>query len=300
MMRSKQYSKNLARFVLLLNLSLLIFNTSGCEYNKDYTYLKESIPEAIYDICKNEYKMDVTAKMTGSTVWIYIPVENMVSEPDKKKKPEKFIERFVVEEDKGGFVDQRLKLDYLIRVVPETEKAQSVVYSKDAIQKRIYIWQVINRIIFSMKPQKNEGVEFFSVVMADIKNGFVVREIYYFLDIKKVAYGLLSYTESQHRTVQDTQIAPEVIGDKAGVTINYRDITMPEFIAAQILNRIRMKFQKPEVKQNADVDKEVEKIIALTVKTYDFKDFSEAELNNLISNKRIILNRAAIWAKPIE
>jgi intein/homing endonuclease len=151
-----------------------------------------------------------------------------------------------------------------------------------------------------MKPQKSGGVEFFSVVMADIKNGFVVREIYYFLDIKKVSYGLISYTEFQHRTVQDTQVAPEVIGDKAGITINYRNITMPDFIASQILNRIRLKFQKPEVKQNADVDKEVEKIVAVTVKTYDFKDFSEAELNNLISNKRLILNRAAIWEKPIE
>lgn len=300
MMRSKQYLRNLARSALLLSLTLLIFNTSGCEYKKEYTYLKESIPDAIRDICKNEYKMDVTTRMTGSTVWIYIPVEDMVSEPDKKKKPEKFIERFVVEKGTGGFIERRLKLDYLIRTVPETEKAQSVVYSKDAIQKRIYIWQVISRIVFSMKPQKRDGVEFFSVVMADIKNGFVVREIYYFLDIKKVSYGLISYTEFQHRSVQDTQVAPEVIGDKTGAAINYRDITMPDFIASQILNRIRLKFQKPEVKQNVDVDKEVEKIIAVTVKTYDFKDFSEAELNNLISNKRIVLNRAAIWAKPTE
>jgi hypothetical protein len=44
---------------------------------------------------------------------------------------------------------------------------------------------------------------------------------------------------------------------------------------------------KPEVEKNADIDKEVTKIVAYTVKTYDFKNFSYVELNNLLTKNKI-------------
>jgi len=300
MMKSKQSLRNLARYALLLNLALLFFLIPGCNYEKEYTYLKEDIPSAIRNVCKNGYKMSVTAKMVGQTIWIYVPLEDMFVAPDKAKKPEKTIERFSVEDSKCELTDKTLKLDYLIKLIPEKEKAQSVILSKDFYLKSQYIWQVMYRMIFSMKPQKSEPLRFFSVVFADIKNGFVIRNIYYYLDIKKTMYSLISQTELQHRVVQDWQVTPEVIGDKLGDTINYIDITMEQFFVWQILNRIRIKFQRPEVPRSVDIDKEIEKIVAYTLKVYDFKDFNEVEMNNLLTNKRILLNRAAILAKPIE
>ena len=51
---------------------------------------------------------------------------------------------------------------------------------------------------------------------------------------------------------------------------------------------------------NADLDKEITKIVEHTLKTYDFKDFSIVELNNLLTNAKIILNRAAILENPTE
>jgi hypothetical protein len=244
--------------------------------------------------------MDATSKLVGSTVWIYVPVEDLFSAPDKNKQPQKYTERFSIEDSKGEFENQILKFDYLIKPVPEQQKPQSVVLSKDAARKGQYIWQVMVRMLMSMKASKGGSLQFFSVVIADIKNGFVIRDIYYCPDIKKAAYNLLSQTEFQHRTVQDMAVAPEVIGDKSGVTVNYIDISMGQFITWQILNRIRMKFQKPEVEKNADIDKEVEKIVAYTLKIYDFKDFNEVELNNMLTSKKWVLNRAAILAKPIE
>jgi hypothetical protein len=290
----------LARCALLLNLTFLFLNLPGCNYEKDYSYLQKDIPEVIRNVCKKEYKMDVTSKMIGETTWIYVPLEDIFAAADKKKKPEKTIERFTIEDTKSEIADKTLKTDYLVKLVPEAEKAQSVVLSKDFYLKSQYIWQVMYRIIFSIKPQKSGGLQFFSVVFADIKNGFVIRNIYYYLDIKKAMYSLISQTELQHRVIQDWQVAPEVIGDKSGITVNYINFTMNEFISQQILNRIRIKFQKPEVERNADIDKEIEKIIAYTVKVYDFKDFDNVELNNLLTNKKLILNRAAILAKPIE
>ena len=244
--------------------------------------------------------MDVVSKLAGSTVWVYIPLEDIFTSADKTKKPEKFIERFSVENSKGEFSDNTLKLDYLIKTTPEQEKSQPVSLNKDFFLKNQYVFQVMFRMLFSVKPQKSGGLQFFSVVFADTKKGFIIRNVYYHLDIKKMAYGLLSQTEFQHRTVQDIEVAPEVIGDKEGKAINYNDITMKQFIVWQILNRIRLKFQKPEVERTADIDKEIEKIVANTIKIYDFRDFDDAQLNNLLANKRLLLNRAAILSKPIE
>jgi hypothetical protein len=300
MTKSKQSLRNLARCALLLNLTLLFFLVPGCEFETEYTYLTENVPAAIQDISKNEYKMDVRAKMVGSTIWIYVPLEEMFAPPDKAKKPEKYIEHFAVEQCNGALANKTLDLDYLIRLVPETEKSQNFILSKDAYMKQQYIWQIMVRMLMSVKPQKSGGIQFFSVVYADIKNGFLVRNIYYYADIKKALYNLISQTEFQHRTVQDWQVTPQVIADKTGVNIKYTDITMDEFIAWQIINRIRIKFQKPEVPRNVDIDREIEKIITYTVKAYDFNDFNDVKMNNLLTNKKMQINRAAIMATPTE
>jgi hypothetical protein len=75
---------------------------------------------------------------------------------------------------------------------------------------------------------------------------------------------------------------------------------MEEFIAAQIKSRTRLKFQKPEVDRKADMDKEVLKVTAATLKIYDYKDFRQVSLNNLRTGEKIILNEGAIWAKDSE
>ena len=301
MTKSRLFLRNLARCALLLSLTVVSSQILGCYYYTEPTYLKENIADSIRDICKNEYKIDVTTKLTGSTVWIYMPLEDVFSKPEKGKKPEKFLERFAIEQNKNEFVGGSLKQDYLIKeVIPEQEKTQEFVFSKKAYEKVIYVRQVIFRVIFSMDPKEIQNLKFFCLVIADIKNGFVIRDIFYYLDIKKIGYNFISTTEFQHRTVEDSQMAPEIIGDKTGANIYYKDITMQEFISGQILNRIRFKFAKPEAPKGADIDKEIEKVIAYTVKTYDFKDFHEVELNNLVTNRKVILNRAAIWSRYTE
>jgi hypothetical protein len=96
-------------------------------------------------------------------------------------------------------------------------------------------------------------------------------------------------------------VDPELIkGDRQGLHLNYRNITFEDFLVKQIAQRIRMKFQKPEVEKNADIDKEILKVAVTTLKTYGFKNFSELELHNLITRSRTILNQPAVFARPIE
>ncbi|TAM35008.1 hypothetical protein EPN54_06295 [bacterium] len=293
MMRSKLSSRSLAKagFKLLP----LIFFLSACTSSTSPSFPKEKIPQAVKDICKKEYKLDISAKLVGRTLWVYMPLEDIISKPEK---PEKYIERFLVEDKENTLNDGKLEVSYLIKPVNETQKTQEMTLDKTVNEKIFNVLQVVRRVLFSVDNSEKYTPLFFCIVTADIKNGFEIKQIFHCLDLKKLSYGFISQSEYQHRIVQDTEVSPGIIGDKEGGHLLYRDITLEEFITYQIRNRIRLKFQKPEVEKNADIDKEVLKIVAHTLDIYGYKDFNIVELVNLETGAKTILNQAAILANP--
>ncbi len=297
MMKSKRYSKNLAKAALASFILLNLILASGCSSSTSPTYTKEKIDSAIQNICKTEYKLDVRTKLFGDTLWVYLPVENIFIQSEK---PKKTIELFKVEQNKGEFKDAALNIEYAIKAVPKKEQSDNYEVNKGVSEKLGSVWRAIRRVIFSMD-YKLSGAKFICIVVADTKSGFDIRTVIYYLDLKKVSYGLISNDEYQHRTVQETSVNPKIIDDKTGLYLEYKNVLMPDFLAAQIQQRIRLKFQKPELNnKNADIDKEVLKIAAFTLKTYGFKDFNEVRLHNLLTEKKVTLNKAAILLGPAE
>lgn len=291
MMKSKLSSKSLAKAGLKV-IPLILF-LSACSYSTSPSFSRKEISAAVKDICKKEYKLDVSASLIGDSLWVYMPLENIISKP---AKPEKYIERFTLEE-RGNALDEKiLKINYLIRSTAEKEKEQEVTIDKSVNEKIFNVLQVIRRVLFSMDNLKKDAPLFFCIVTADIKNGFELKQIFHLMDLKKLSYGIISQTEYQHRIIQSTAISPQIINDLEGRHLDYRQITLDEFIADQIQSRIRLKFGKPEVEKNADIDKEVLKIVASTLNIYEFKDFNFVELMNLVTGAKVVLNQAAVLA----
>jgi len=280
-----------------LKLLPLVLFLSACNSSIPPSFLKEDITQAVTDICKKEYRLDTSTKLSGSTLWVYMPLEDILSKPDK---PEKYVERFLLEDTKNSLDEKILKVNYLVRPTTEKEKQQEMTLDKSVNEKIFNVLQVIRRVLFSMGNSKKDIPLFFCIVTADIRNGFEIKQVFYLLDLKKLSYSFISQTEYQHRIVQNTTISPEIIGDKTGNHLNYRDITLEEFIADQIQSRIKLKFQKPEVEAGADIDKEVLKIVTYTLNAYQFKNFALLELANLATGKKTILNQTAILANSKE
>ena len=157
-------------------------------------------------------------------------------------------------------------------------------YNKDAFEKINNIWKVLRRVIFSMEMPEQNSPKFFSIIIADTKNGFLIKETFYCLDFKKVSYGIISWGEYQHRAIQETEISPKIIGDLSGDYIQYKEISFEDF--QQIQCRIGLNSRNPR-RKNADVDKEVLKIIRHTLNIYGFKSFSTLEMNNLLTGKKL-------------
>ena len=290
-MKLKLSSKSLVKTVLKI-LPCILF-LSACNSSVAPSFLKEDIAPAVKNICKKEYQLDISTKISGSTLWVYMPLENIISKPDK---PEKYMERFLLEDKKSSLDEKILKVNYLIRPTTEKEKQQEMSLDKSVNEKIFNVLQVIRRVLFSMGASKENIPVFFCIVTADIRNGFEIKQIFYLPDLKKLSYSFISQTEYQHRIIQDTAISAEIIADKDGNHLNYRDITLEEFIADQIQGRIKLKFQKPEVEAGVDIDKEVLKIVTYTLDAYQFKDFALLELANLETGKKIILNQTAVLA----
>ena len=124
---------------------------------------------------------------------------------------------------------------------------------EDALDKINNTWKVLRRVLFSMERSKGQEPQFFWLVTADIKYGFLMKELFYLTDLKKVSYEFISWTEFQHRTIQDMENNFGIIGDKEGKVLDYKEANLADFIAMQIQHRIKLKFQKPEVKEGADI-----------------------------------------------
>ncbi|MFA5200188.1 MAG: hypothetical protein WC442_04690 [Candidatus Omnitrophota bacterium] len=292
-MRLKLSSRSLVKTALKI-LPFILF-LSACSSSTAPSYLKEDITQAVKDISKKEYKLDIVTKLIGNTLWVYLPLEDIIKKPDK---PEKYKERFLLEDKRNFLYEGVLKINYNIKPVPEKEKEQEVSIDKSVNEKIFNVLQVIRRVLFCIDYSKEKKPFMFCIVTADIKNGFEIRQIFHLMDLKKLSYGFISQTEYQHRIIQDTAVDLEIVGDRQGDHLDFHDISMEEFIADQIQSRIKFKFQKPEVEANADIDKEVLKIVAYTLDIYGYKDFKLVEITNEVTGTKNILNQAAILAHP--
>jgi len=292
-MKSKPSLKSLVKAGL--KILPLILCLSACSSSVSPSFLKEDITQAVRDICKKEYQLNLVTKLTGQTLWVYMPLEDIITKSDK---PEKYMERFLVEDNKSSLAEGILKTSYAIKPIPEKETQQEMSLDKKVNEKIFNILQVVRRVLFSTDNSKTNSPLFFCIVTADIKNGLEIKQIFHLSDLIKLSYGFISQTEYQHRIVQETLASALITGDTEGTHVDYRNITLEDFITGQIQGRIRIKFQKPEVEKNVDIDKEILKIITYTANAYNFRDFSSLEMINLVSAKKTTLNRAAVLGGP--
>lgn len=297
MMKSRQYSRNLAKRGLLLSLFILTLLFSGCSSSIAPTFTREQVSSAIEKICKTEHNIDVKSAWFDNTLWIYYPVDAIFT---KAKKPAKKTELFSIEKIKCDFKNNNFRIFYAIKSTPPKETSNDIDIDPEVTKNLGNIWIATRRVLFSVDRSKGNEPNFICVLTADITNGFEITLITNYLDLKKLSYNSMAHEEYQHRTIQDANIDPAIINDKEGLHVKYREITIPEFICKQIEHRIKLKFQKPEVKKDADIDKEVIKIISYVIKIYNFSDFNSVEAYNLVTRNKTFLNKQAILAKPTD
>jgi hypothetical protein len=275
-MRLKPSLKNLVKAALLFNFLVTIL-LYGCFGNPlEPTYKEKDIPYFVKRICKDEYRLDVTTKRTATTLWIYAPLTKIL---DKE---------YGIKEDK--------------------------IFDEEMLDKLRNILTTIGRVLIS----SDYTPEFFALLASDINIGIDYIVIGNVLDIKKSYAGFLPWTEANRRYVIKLK------------HLEAHDVKLPDFLSEQIAQRISVQFQEEGRKKyfkvdkvegkflndtfileyaiqqiakpdkEIDIKKEILNTVTYCIKTYEFKDFSLLELTDLVRQDKLVLNKAAIWARPTE
>ena len=214
-------------------------------------------------------------------------------------------------------LDKILDKDYGVK--------EDKIFDEEMTNKLRNILTTIGRVLIS----SNYTPEFFALVASDIKIGLDYTLIGNVLDIKKSYAGYIPWPEANRRYVIKFNLSPEAIGDTTGKHLAAYNLTLADFLAEQMAQRIGYQFQgegrkkyfkleKSEgkflngtfslnyaIKQIAqpdreiDMKKEVLDIITYCIKTYEFKDFSTLEVTDLLTQEKLILGNVAIWARSI-
>lgn len=287
MMRLKPFSKNSANPALLLfSLSLITLFFSGCSSEIPPTYKEKDIPFFIQKICKEEYSLEVTTAMAGKTLWVYAPISKMIHQDYAVTKEKLFDDKM-------------------------SEQLRNVMTS-------------IGRVLIS----SDRAPDFYFLVISDIgERGLDYTLIGNVLDIKKSYANFIPWSEMNKRYIEKLENSPQALGDTRGEHIQPYDITLRGFIAAQIAQRIENRFRQEDFKDiytvkavtaqftpetliinadivmqemrlfktnNDDITKESLKITAQVLRAYDFRDYQDVQINDILNGKSTVYSRAAV------
>lgn len=293
-MKLRLFSRNSAKTALSSLICLLL---SCCSFPLTPTYTTETLSQSLENILREEYRIPSVSRLTGQALWVYIPTEEAIF--IESEKPESYAKIFDPKSIEGNIQGGTLNFNYDIAEIPETKETQNTKFNPaiaDLLNKAL---RSIRRVLFSLKRDEG-GPRFFVIALCDIKNGIEIINTTYIDDLRKAAYEIISWTEYQHRGLEDIKLVAEAIGDKEGNHLEFRDIHFNEFLLGQIQQRLRHKFNRPEVKKGADIDKEVLKTIKNVLEIYGSEDFSLVSLQNLATNNKTTLSKAALLEKTKE
>jgi hypothetical protein len=248
----KRKVKNVKLFLLFA--IMLSFFVSGCSE----TYPKEKIGESIVKICKDEYKIDVKAETIGKTVVIYLPLEDL--------------------------------MDFTFSIGQEaSEKINDVILS-------------VARVTLST----NENYNFYCVIAHDVRIPEIQIVIIKSVDdVKRLLLNDISRGEYSKRILIDLRLNPQSqkersvkeVFKKMGLDdkwqeqvmndffrsepmglgdIGYwnnkfyiKDITKPEFLAEQMVSRVKIEFKEDkDLSENFTLKAAKGQYVAKTDKKY--------------------------------
>ena len=207
-------------------------------------------------------------------------------EEDTKTPQSKAVIRFL----DGEFKDESFHIQYDIAPNKIYNKSYGYAssYSETYQKKQRHLFEAFSRAYMESEPTP----EFIVYTIADITNGVESENILYFKDLKEAM--AVSQEEYLKRAISELRGSPDIVGDDQGKHLHYREITMPDFLIKQIINRINFKYQRSSFPPTQDTLAEFKAVFKETFETYQFRDYQSVELNDLNTTKTTTILKAEL------
>ncbi|MBU1871444.1 MAG: hypothetical protein KKH80_01400 [Candidatus Omnitrophica bacterium] len=270
---------------------LIILLINGCSPKEDVNlYSKNEAEKKFIQICKDEYGWELNTQLINNSFWIYLPYQKDIFQFKANRFSQK--SSFAVSYLEGTLSDSLLQIEYQIDPLMKSEEDKGFTYGlmEEISEDFQNVLNTIYRVYFNAEQQP----EFYVIVMADIVNGVEIIYTIYSLDLIKIYNYALPSEESYKRVLQEIKGNLAITNDKSGRHLFREEITFPEFLIKQIIQRIRYKLMEAnlELKEENALNEEIMKIISYCVSTYEFRDFSKVSLNDLSGSKEITRSRS--------
>lgn len=130
----------------------------------------------------------------------------------------------------------------------EDDKAEEKKLNKETAKK-------IDRVIFlthRVALSSNKDLNFYVITVADMENGEELSVIGYFYDVHRVRLLDISKDEFSQRLLKGLNKNLEAIGDWEGKSFKIEEIFLPNFLATQIAQRIKVATFKKEKEKSIE------------------------------------------------
>ena len=218
--------------LVVIVIASIVFFAIACD---KVTYPKEKLGESVAKLCKEEYNIDIDVSITGKTLAIYLPITNLfdvtlnLSEEAQNKIQDVLLSasRIVLSTDADVqfycVITQDIRLPEIqLIIIKYTEDVKRAFYHD--ISRGEYFKRTIIDINENPQAKKEQAIS----------------DVFDKMDLEK---------EWQDKVMDDFFRSPpsslEGIGYWNG-KFYMKDITLEEFLAQQMANRIKMKFREKE------------------------------------------------------
>lgn len=278
-------------------LSMALCFILGCGSPTEIKKLTASeAHKKLLQLCKEDYGLEIVTKQLPNTMWIYLPMdEDLLSfkvDPQGPQNSDQAKESPSIYFIDGEFQNRTFNVSYDIGQSRSYAKSYgySTAYNEQFQRNQQNLLSAIHRAYANSENEQHESAEektpdFFVIVTADIKNGIAMKTIMYFKDMTRVFEDHSFYEEYTRRAISEYPMGhSNIIGDKEGNHIEYKDVTWPEFLMKQMIYRIQFKYQRSAFRPSERTKHELLSIVALTLDAYNFTDYNSVKLNDLHAN----------------
>lgn len=292
-MKSKRFLNNSIK--LALALSLLSVSLS-CQKNKSI-YSASADPAGIFlKSFRGTLKYDVPlfpdAKLVGSTLWIYVGVEkDILSIERTQQKPNEAQDKTFLQV-KGDYSGD-FKFYYNIYQVPELPATtfKEEISAAGITEDLTRIAQEINNKAFSsmadlLYSSDIKALKFFVVCIADITKGIEMKTVINRADLEKYIVNIIPAEQFHARTIIKIKGDAKIVGDKTGKHLDYKDVSLANFITELTAQRTKQEFAKlKDEEKNSSTAKDLAlKTLYDLTKIYEFNDFNKVEVQDISSD----------------
>ena len=257
---------------------------------KDPLYPRDEAEKKFVEICRKEYKWEVSTRLVGNALWIYQPYRENILEWKASRFPQS--NTCLSAHIQGNFANRSFNLEY--QIIPLLKPQEDKGYTFEIVSKISENFQYLLNVIYRVYFNAEEQPEFYVIVIADINNGIEMERIIYNDDLKMMLSGAMPMEESYKRILNDTRGGRQIINSTGGAHLDYRPIEFSRFLSDQIVQRIFLKFREADSSVCALPEEEILRIASYVMRTYGFREYSKFILRNLSSGTETEIYRWAL------